>query len=65
MPRRGDNFGQAGYVPGLGDVVHLNGSPAAGPEMEGPHYGLVLSADLYNQAPGWWSSCRSRRRAAS
>ena len=52
MPRRGDNFRQASYVPGLGDVVHLNWSPAAGHEREGPHYGLVVSADLYNQATG-------------
>jgi mRNA-degrading endonuclease toxin of MazEF toxin-antitoxin module len=52
MPRRGDNFRQANYVPQLGDVVHLDWSPVAGHEMDGPHYGLVLSADLYNQATG-------------
>ena len=52
MPRRGDNSGQANYVPGLGDVVHLDWSPVGGHEMAGPHYGLVLSADLYNQATG-------------
>lgn len=52
MPKRGDNFQQAGYVPALGDVAHLNWSPQAGHEMAGPHYGLVLSADLFNQATG-------------
>lgn len=52
MPKRGDSFQRGGYVPRLGDVVHLEWSPAAGHEMAGPHYGLVLSADLYNQATG-------------
>lgn len=52
MPKRGDNFQKASYVPGLGDVAHLNWSPQAGHEMAGPHYGLVLSADLFNQATG-------------
>ncbi len=52
MPKRGDNFQQASYVPCLGDVAHLNWSPQAGHEMAGPHYGLVLSADLFNQATG-------------
>ena len=52
MPKRGDNFQKSGYVPGLGDVAHLNWSPQAVHEMAGPHYGLVLSADLFNQATG-------------
>lgn len=52
MPKRGDNFLNNGYVPSLGDVAHLNWSPRAGHEMAGPHYGLVLSADLFNQATG-------------
>lgn len=52
MPERGDNFRQGGYVPRLGDVAHLNRSPQAGHEMAGPHYGLVLSVDLFNQATG-------------
>ena len=52
MPRRGDSFARANYVPRLGDIVHLDWSPALGHEMLGPHYGLVLSADLYNQATG-------------
>jgi len=50
MARRGDSFQKANYVPRLGDVVHLDWSPAEGHEMIGPHYGLVLSADLYNHA---------------
>jgi len=52
MARRGDNFARANYVPQFGNIVHLNWSPAEGHEMAGPHYGLVLSADLYNQATG-------------
>ncbi len=52
MARRGDSFAGQNYVPTLGDIVHLDWSPAAGHEMIGPHYGLVLSADLYNQATG-------------
>jgi mRNA-degrading endonuclease toxin of MazEF toxin-antitoxin module len=51
MARRGDDFGR-GYVPELGDVVHLNWDPAVGHEMKGPHYGLVVSATLYNQGTG-------------
>ncbi len=47
MPRRGDDFAH-GYTPALGDVVHLNWAPSEGREMKGPHYALVLSADLYN-----------------
>ena len=53
MPRRGDDFAGQAYVPALGDVVHLNWSPAAGREMLGPHYGLVLSAHRFNQATGY------------
>ena len=51
MPRRGDDFAR-GYTPALGDVVHLNWAPSLGREMRGPHYALVLSADLYNVATG-------------
>ena len=51
MPKRGDNF-QNGYVPSLGDVVHLNWSPTIGTEMTGPHYGLVVSDTLFNLATG-------------
>ncbi len=36
----------------MGDIVHLNWSPTVGHEMDGPHYGLVVSADLFNQGTG-------------
>jgi len=49
---RGHNFQRNGYVPAMGDVVHLNWSPTIGHEMAGPHYGLVVSADLFNQGTG-------------
>jgi mRNA-degrading endonuclease toxin of MazEF toxin-antitoxin module len=52
VPRRGDNFQKASYVPLLGDVVHLDWSPTVGHEMAGPHYGVVMSADLFNQSTG-------------
>jgi mRNA-degrading endonuclease toxin of MazEF toxin-antitoxin module len=52
MPARGDSFQSANYVPRKGDVVHLNWSPAVGNEMLGPHYGLVLSEDLFNISAG-------------
>ena len=51
MPRRGDDFAR-GYAPALGDVVHVDWAPSLGREMRGPHYALVLSADLYNMATG-------------
>jgi mRNA-degrading endonuclease toxin of MazEF toxin-antitoxin module len=51
LPRRGDDFAH-GYTPVLGDVVHLNWAPSEGREMKGPHYALVLSADLYNVGTG-------------
>jgi mRNA-degrading endonuclease toxin of MazEF toxin-antitoxin module len=50
--KRGDNFARNGYVPRLGDVVHINWSPVVGREMDGPHYGLVVSADIFNQSTG-------------
>jgi mRNA-degrading endonuclease toxin of MazEF toxin-antitoxin module len=52
MARRGDDFAGAGYVPELGDVVHLNWDPAIGHEMRGRHYGLVVSATAYNHGTG-------------
>lgn len=52
MPRRGASFQAGGYVPELGDVVHLDWSPAIGHEMVRPHYGLVLSATAFNNATG-------------
>lgn len=52
MPKRGASFQSDNYVPELGDIVHLNWNPAIGHEMNGPHYGLVLSATLFNAATG-------------
>jgi mRNA interferase MazF len=51
VARRGDDFAR-GYVPDLGDIVHLNWDPAIGHEMKGPHYGLVASATPFNVATG-------------
>src|SRR4051795_9706586 len=52
MARRGADFATAGYVPELGDVLHLNWDPSTGHEMKGRHYGLVLSATPFNVATG-------------
>jgi mRNA-degrading endonuclease toxin of MazEF toxin-antitoxin module len=52
MPRRGDTFQSANYVPEFGDIVHVDWSPAVGHEMIDPHYGLVVSATLFNTATG-------------
>ncbi len=35
-------------TPQRGDVVHLQFDPAAGSEMRGPHYGLVVSPGSFN-----------------
>jgi mRNA interferase MazF len=51
VPGRGDDFAR-GYTPAPGDVVHVDWAPSLGREMRGPHYALVLSADLYNVATG-------------
>ncbi len=56
MPRRGDDFARF-YAPALGDVVHLDGASSHGREMKGPHYALVLSAELYNVATGLVAVC--------
>ena len=37
------------YVPNRGDIVHLQFDPASGREMNGPHFGLVLSAKDFNK----------------
>ena len=37
------------YVPNRGDIVHLDFDPSSGPEMKGPHFGLVLSGKVFNQ----------------
>ncbi len=52
MPKRGDNFQRDGYVPALGDIVHLDWSPTVGCEMARRHYGLTVSADLFNHGTG-------------
>lgn len=37
------------YLPNRGDIVHLEFDPASDREMNGPHYGLVLSGKQFNQ----------------
>jgi|SRR5690554_1923867 len=36
------------YVPNRGDIVHLDFDPSFGREMQGPHFGLVLSGKVFN-----------------
>ena len=36
------------YTPDRGDIVHLEFDPASGSEMNGPHFGLVVSGKLFN-----------------
>jgi mRNA interferase MazF len=57
VTRRGDDFAGAGYAPSLGDIVHLNWSPAIGHEMKDRHYGLVVSATAYNHGTGLIVAC--------
>ena len=33
-----------------GDIIHLDFDPAAGHEMKGPHYGLVISVQPFNKS---------------
>ena len=37
------------YLPNRGDIVHLDFDPASGKEMNGPHFGPVLSGKQFNQ----------------
>ncbi|MGY1488048.1 type II toxin-antitoxin system PemK/MazF family toxin [Methylobacillus pratensis] len=37
------------YTPDQGDIVHLQFDPAAGSEMKGPHFGLVVSQKAFNK----------------
>jgi mRNA interferase ChpB len=37
------------YVPNRGDIIHLQFDPAIGQEMNGPHFGLVLSGKTFNK----------------
>lgn len=52
MAKKGDTFRSANYVPEFADVVHVDWSPSVGHEMANPHYGLVISATLFNTAVG-------------
>ena len=36
------------YNPDRGDILHLQFDPATGQEMNGPHFGLVVSAKAFN-----------------
>jgi mRNA-degrading endonuclease toxin of MazEF toxin-antitoxin module len=40
------------YFPKRGDFIHINASPAAGHEMAGPHFALVMSPLSYNRSTG-------------
>lgn len=37
------------YVPNRGDIIHLQFDPASGREMQGDHFGLVLSTKAFNK----------------
>ena len=37
------------YLPNRWDIVHFDFDPASGKEMNGPHFGLVLSGKQFNQ----------------
>jgi len=37
------------YIPKQGDVVHIEFDPAAGREMKGDHFALVVSATAFNR----------------
>ena len=38
----------ATYIPNRGDIVHLEFDPASGQEMQGKHFGLVISQKAFN-----------------
>jgi len=40
------------YVPERGDIVHVNFDETAGQEMDGPHFGLVMSPSVYAKRTG-------------
>ena len=52
MPRKGDTFGSANYVPEFADVVHVDWSPSIGQEMANPHYGLVYLRHVVQHGMG-------------
>ncbi|MGR3807686.1 mRNA interferase ChpB [Pasteurella testudinis DSM 23072] len=37
------------YIPNVGEIVHLEFDPALGSEMQGKHYGLVVTEKSVNQ----------------
>lgn len=37
------------YVPNRGDIVYLNFDPSSGQQIQGPHFGLVLSGKVFNR----------------
>jgi mRNA-degrading endonuclease toxin of MazEF toxin-antitoxin module len=41
------------YHPQRGDIIHLNLSPAAGHELAGPHFALVISSAHFSRATGF------------
>ena len=41
------------YHPQRGDIIHLNLSPAAGHELAGPHFALVISSSQFSKATGF------------
>ncbi len=48
---RGKRTGE--YFPERGDLIHMNFDPAAGHEMSGPHYAVVLSTRRFSKATGF------------
>ena len=47
-----------------GDIIHLHFDPSAGREMKGPHFGLVVSPKVFNQAFGFAMVCPISQGAA-
>ncbi len=42
------------YIPNRGDIIHLVFDPASGREMQGKHYALVISPQLFNKTGLAW-----------
>jgi mRNA interferase ChpB len=42
------------YIPNRGDIIHLAFDPASGREMQGKHYGLVVSPQSFNKIGLAW-----------
>jgi mRNA interferase ChpB len=42
------------YTPNRGDIIHLAFDPASGREMQGNHYGLVVSPQSFNKSGLAW-----------